>query len=228
MPLDIAESKFAPYFTSGQSEILRKLIPLVTAEVISQIAADPSIIGMTLDDLSDVTVPAPTDLDRLTFDSGSEEWVADERMFAAGDTGSIQYNSAFGVLAGVDTFTFTPASGRGTIALGGTTYLNFTEEDMEVLEVRATNASTAQTANLAVGSGSGAAQAYAGLTAGTTNLFARENGTIDSVGAISLQCDSFICDPAGTPSNLTNGHIWYDSATNKFKARENGVTVDLI
>jgi hypothetical protein len=132
------------------------------------------------------------------------------------------------VLAGVDTFTFTPASGRGTLALGGTTYTNFTEEDMEVLEVRATNASTAQTANLAVGSGSGAAQAYAGLTVGSKNLFVREDGTIDSGGVISLQCDSFICDPAGTPSNLTNGHIWYDSASDKFKAREDGSTVDLL
>lgn len=33
---------------------------------------------------------------------------------------------------------------------------------------------------------------------------------------------------AGDPSSLTNGDIWYNSSTTKFRARENGATVDLI
>lgn len=33
---------------------------------------------------------------------------------------------------------------------------------------------------------------------------------------------------AGDPSSLTNGDIWYNSTTNKFRARENGVSVNII
>jgi hypothetical protein len=33
---------------------------------------------------------------------------------------------------------------------------------------------------------------------------------------------------AGAPSSLSNGDIWYDSTLNKFRARENGSSVDLI
>jgi hypothetical protein len=40
--------------------------------------ANPNLLDISLNDLVDVTVPAPADLDRLTFDDGSGEWIADE------------------------------------------------------------------------------------------------------------------------------------------------------
>lgn len=33
---------------------------------------------------------------------------------------------------------------------------------------------------------------------------------------------------AGDPSTLANGDVWYDSTSNKFRARENGASVDII
>lgn len=72
---------------------------------------------------------------------------------------------------------------------------------------------------------------------GANSIILRTNGvssvTVTSGGKLTTSSTTttpalLIGSFAGDPSSLANGDIWYNSSTTKFRARENGATVDLI
>lgn len=70
--LDIKESQLSPSFNEAQRGILRKLATLIIN------AIDTTIASLSLDDLDDVNAPSPVDRDRLTWDSSTSRWVAED------------------------------------------------------------------------------------------------------------------------------------------------------
>lgn len=61
-------------------------------------------------------------------------------------------------------------------------------------------------------------------TAGITTTISGKTSTTATGTLAAIQIGS----NAGDPSSLSNGDIWYNSSTGKFRARENGSSVDLI
>lgn len=77
MPVDItvSEQSLHPFFNSGERKCLRAWADDLAQEIIDYIVANPSALGLSLDELTDVTAPSPVDQDVLTWDSTSSKWV---------------------------------------------------------------------------------------------------------------------------------------------------------
>lgn len=63
-------------------------------------------------------------------------------------------------------------------------------------------------------------------TGGSTRITIQSNGRLDTTASATtpaVRIGSF----AGDPSALANGDLWYNSTLNKFRARENGATINI-
>lgn len=66
-----------------------------------------------------------------------------------------------------------------------------------------------------------------GTNTAVTGALLTVNGRLSTVSS-STYAAVKIGSIAGDPSTLVNGDVWYNSTTNKFRARENGSSVDMI
>lgn len=85
--LDIKESQLSPSFNEAQRGILRKLATLIIN------AIDTTIASLSLDDLDDVNAPSPVDRDRLTWDSSTSRWVAEDTFTPVVTVSDTSYTS---------------------------------------------------------------------------------------------------------------------------------------
>lgn len=118
-------------------------------------------------------------------------------------------------------------NGTKHIAFNGSEGLNKTSEAGFGMD----NGSSRMVYNVPLTSQTHQFMAAGELLAGITRV-ASNSGLllIDNVTSEIVQVDDFLLlfPQSGSPSALLDGGIWYDSTANKFKGRENGVTLDLI
>jgi hypothetical protein len=67
-----------------------------------------------------------------------------------------------------------------------------------------------------------------GITIDDANAIAFPDGVRQTFNPDSTNAGWNVGSQAGDPSSLSNGDCWYNSSANKFKCRENGVTVGMI
>lgn len=65
------------------------------------------------------------------------------------------------------------------------------------------------------------------LVGGSTKVTITSDGRTETTASSTVAAIR-IGSVAGDPSSLANGDVWYDSTSNKFRARENGASVDMI
>ena len=75
MAIEIDERILQPAFNTLQRKILRNLADVTSTETINDIAANPSVIQLELDDLTDVVAPSPANGDIIRFDGTDWESV---------------------------------------------------------------------------------------------------------------------------------------------------------
>lgn len=175
--------------------------------------ADLNFTGSSIDDIEDVNIGTPAVNTVLKWDNASSKWVdglVTLSNMATGTAGKwLKYNDSTGVIEEVDA----PAGGTSEFVDNVFRIKDNIDDTRKVaFETGGISASTTRTLTIPNNDG----------------VIITDQGSQTIVGLKTFNHGFFKLGPAaGDVSSPSNGEIWYNSTTNKFRGRQNGINVDV-